>query len=127
MTRAKLAVFCEPDGFDREDGTPLVKFTKGKPKYSEMPVRLKKSGSMDIRPRPLWSPGWELTVRIKYDADQFTLNDIANLLLRVGVQVGIGEGRPDSKDSCGMGWGLFRFKAPAKSVAKPKGRKRASG
>jgi len=29
------------------------------------------------------------------------------LLARVGMQVGIGEGRPDSKNSAGMGWGLF--------------------
>jgi hypothetical protein len=28
-------------------------------------------------------------------------------MARVGLQVGIGEGRPDSKNSAGMGWGLF--------------------
>lgn len=33
--------------------------------------------------------------------------DVANLMNRVGAQVGIGEGRPDSKNSAGMGWGLF--------------------
>jgi hypothetical protein len=27
----------------------------------------------------------------------------------VGRQVGIGEGRPDSRNSCGMGWGLFEI------------------
>jgi len=27
--------------------------------------------------------------------------------MRVGQQVGICEGRPDSKNSAGMGWGLF--------------------
>jgi hypothetical protein len=29
---------------------------------------------------------------------------------RVGAQVGIGEGRPDSKNSTGMGWGTFEIK-----------------
>ena len=43
------------------------------------------------------------------DADQFSLTDITNLLSRVGAQVGIGEGRPDSKSSAGMGWGMFRL------------------
>jgi hypothetical protein len=32
-----------------------------------------------------------------------------NLLARVGMQVGIGEGRPDSRESAGIGFGLFRI------------------
>jgi len=32
-----------------------------------------------------------------------------NLLHRAGLQVGIMEGRPDSKDSCGCGWGTFKI------------------
>jgi hypothetical protein len=35
--------------------------------------------------------------------------DIANLIARVGLQVGIGEGRPDSKQSAGLGFGLFEI------------------
>ena len=50
---------------------------------------------------------WKAKIRIRYDADQFNVADISNLLARVGTQVGIGEGRPDSKNSCGMGWGTF--------------------
>jgi hypothetical protein len=41
--------------------------------------------------------------------DQFTHQDVANLMTRVGLQVGLGEGRPDSKNSAGMGWGLFQI------------------
>ena len=52
---------------------------------------------------------WKCKLRIRFDADQFTKEDIANLLARVGLQVGIGEGRPDSKKSAGMGWGLFEL------------------
>lgn len=108
MTKAKLSVFVEADGYDKSDNTALIKITKGKPKYVEHHVR-NETGVIDIRPRPMWDPGWEATVTIRYDADQFCLQDVANLLMRVGMQVGIGEGRPDSKKSCGMGWGLFEM------------------
>jgi hypothetical protein len=108
MTHAKLSLFIEPDGFDTDDGTPLVRITKGEPEYSEMAVR-NESGVCDLRPRPMWREGWEAVVRVRFDGDQFTLMDVANLLLRAGMQVGIGEGRPDSRKSCGMGWGLFKL------------------
>jgi hypothetical protein len=106
MTRAKLSLFVVADGFDKLDGTPLVKITKGKPHYVEHAVR-NESGVADIRPRPMWDEGWEAEVRLTWDADQFSTIDVANLLMRVGLQVGIGEGRPDSKNSAGMGWGTF--------------------
>jgi hypothetical protein len=35
------------------------------------------------------------------------VTDVTNLMQRVGQQVGIGEGRNDSKMSAGMGWGCF--------------------
>ncbi len=108
MTKAKLAVFVEADGFDSTDGQPLVKILKGEPFYHEMYVR-NETGVLDIRPRPMWHPGWEADVRLRFDADMFSLQDVANLLLRAGMQVGIGEGRPDSKKSAGMGWGLFEI------------------
>jgi hypothetical protein len=38
-----------------------------------------------------------------------TADDVTNLINRVGLQVGIGEGRPDSKDSAGIGLGLFEI------------------
>lgn len=109
MTRAKLSFFIEADGFDKEDGIPLVKITKGKPEYFESCVRLE-TGVVDIHARPMWREGWEAIIRVRYDADQFSSADIANLLLRAGLQVGICEGRPDSKKSNGMGWGVFDIK-----------------
>lgn len=109
MTRAKLAVFVEPDGFDRDSDDPLVKITKGEPKRKDSAVR-NSSGVVDIRPRPVWAPGWEAVIRVRYDADMLGASDVGNLLARVGMQVGIGEGRPDSKQSCGLGWGLFNIK-----------------
>ena len=38
-----------------------------------------------------------------------TEEDVVNLMARVGMQVGIGEGRPDSKASAGLGNGLFQI------------------
>jgi hypothetical protein len=104
MTLAKLSVFVEADGYD-EDGNPLVKITKGEPVYKEDVVRIQMT--TDVRARGMFREGWEAVVNVRYDADQFTAVDIANLMMRVGVQVGIGEGRPDSKTSTGMGWGTF--------------------
>ncbi len=106
MTIAKLSIFTLADGYDAVDGMPLVKITKGEPHYTEMAVR-NDSGVCDIRPRPAWSPGWEATVRIQFDADQFSPTDVINLMHRIGIQVGVGEGRPDSKESAGIGWGTF--------------------
>ena len=106
MTLAKLAVSVIADGFDQVDGVPLVRITKGTPEYTEMPVR-NETGVIDLRARPMWRPGWEAVVRIQFDEDQFSTEDVSNLMLRVGLQVGICEGRPDSKKSAGMGWGLF--------------------
>jgi hypothetical protein len=106
MTLAKLSVFVDADGLDEDDATPLIKFSKGAPHYAEHTTR-NATGVMDIRPRGMWDPGWEMKVRVKYDADVFSKEDITNLFVRVGKQVGIGAGRPDSKDSCGMGWGTF--------------------
>jgi len=108
MTLAKLSLFTLADGFDKDDASPLVKIIHGEPQYLELPVR-NASGVIDLRARPMWNPGWRADVRIRWDADQFRLDDVANLLARHGQQVGIGEGRADSKDSCGMGWGHFRI------------------
>jgi hypothetical protein len=106
MTLAKLAIFVEADGFDVDDASPLVRFTKGSPEKFESFTR-NETGVADIRVRGKWQPGWEMKLRVKYDADLFGYDDIKNLLQRVGAQVGVGAGRPDSKDSCGQGWGTF--------------------
>lgn len=105
MTVAKLAISVEPDGFE-EDGTPLVRITSGEPRQVRH-VASNSNKSTDIRARAMWNPGWEAVVRVTWDSDQFALEDVTNLLHRVGLQGGILAGRPDSKNSPGMGWGLF--------------------
>ena len=104
MTRAKLSLFIEPDGFDDTDATPLVKIV-GKPEKTIMPAR-NANGSCDLRVRPMWRE-WSVTLRVRFDEGQFSPSDVVNLLVRVGAQVGIGEGRPDSRSSNGLGHGLF--------------------
>ena len=113
-TKAKKAIFVEADGFDAVEGTPLLRLYadgKGKklsdavPRHVEHMVKLP-NGVADIRVRAMFD-NWQSKIRIRFDADMFTAADIANLMMRAGMQVGIGEGRADSPSGCGMGWGHF--------------------
>ena len=105
MTKAKMSVFIIPDGFDKADGTPLVRIDAGEPERTESLVR-NDNGSADIRIRPMWRE-WAANVTLEFDADMITPESVVNLLDRAGRQVGIGEGRPFSKNSVGQGWGTF--------------------
>lgn len=108
MTLAKLSIFVAADGFDETEGTPLVRIlSPAEPERNESMVRLA-TGVCDISVRPMWRY-WGAELRIQYDADQFTADDVRNLLARVGAQVGVCEGRPDSKSSAGCGWGTFEL------------------
>lgn len=107
MTLAKMSIFVLADGFDRDEGTPLIRLYGDPAQQVEHMVR-NATGVADIRVRAMFR-NWYSKIRVRYDADQFKSQDIANLLMRVGEQVGLGEGRPDSKASAGMGWGTFRI------------------
>ena len=50
---------------------------------------------------------WEADLTVEFDADTITAESVVNLLDRAGRQVGVGEGRPFSKNSNGQGWGTF--------------------
>jgi hypothetical protein len=105
MTLARLSVFVIQDGWDGlEPEIPLIRII-GKPKKIESMARVE-TGQPYITVRASYFP-WSAKIRIRFDADQFTIQDVSNLLARVGLQVGLGEGRPDSKNSAGLGWGLF--------------------
>lgn len=108
MTMGKMSVFVVADDFERSERTPMVHIN-GNPEMVVHHVR-NATGVADLRVRALFFP-WSATVRIEYDEDQFSTTDVANLLTRAGIQVGIGEGRPDSKSSAGMGWGTFQLAA----------------
>jgi hypothetical protein len=104
MTVAKMGVFVIAEGFDRDSGQPLVKID-GKPEMFTTYVRLA-DGSPDIKSRARWNK-WKIKLTVEFDEDMFSAGDVANLLSRVGRQVGIGAGRPYSKTSCGQDWGRF--------------------
>ncbi len=108
MTLAKLSLFVVADGPDAsEPQIPLVRII-GEPRKQEDMARVE-TGQPYVTVRAAYHD-WSAKINLRFDADQFTVQDVANLLARVGLQVGLGEGRPDSKNSAGMGWGLFEVK-----------------
>lgn len=107
MTLAKISVFILSDGLST-DGTPLIK-VDGKYDVNIAPVR-NATGVVDLRSRPLF-PEWSATVRVRFDLDLFSPDDVTNLFIRAGAQVGILEGRPDSRMSAGLGFGTFEVKS----------------
>lgn len=106
MTLGKMSIFIEADDFDAKDGTPLVKFRRGAPQMCKHPVK-NANRSTDIRVRAMWREGWKARVKVVYDPLVFSAESIANLMVYAGDRVGIGEGRPSSSRSNGMGWGQF--------------------
>ena len=119
---AKCCILALRDGFDADDRlVGIVRITRGEPEIVEMAAR-NDDGSCDIRARGVWDPGWEACLQIRYDADFFKLEGVASMLHRMGMGIGIGAGRPDSRESTGQGWGLFEIVSDA---APHKGRKAA--
>lgn len=106
MTLAKLTLFVVPDGFDQADGIPLVRIYGESHTYSARARNA--SGVIDVRVRPMYRE-WAARINIKFDQQQFSATDVVNLIARVGEQVGVGAGRPNSRMSAGCGWGLFRI------------------
>jgi hypothetical protein len=107
MTHAKMSIFIKAEGRDKIDGSPLVKIVGKKPERTELPVR-NATGVMDIRVRPMWRE-WAVNLVVTFDGDQFTDSDVMNLLARAGIQVGVGEGRPFSRESNGIDYGTWRI------------------
>lgn len=108
MTLAKMGLFVRADAVDPRDGTGLVVIEAGfLPVSTIMPVR-NATGVVDLRARAMWKE-WAATLRVQFDTDMFRLEDVVNLVARAGAQVGVGEGRADSKKSAGMGWGFYRL------------------
>jgi hypothetical protein len=113
MTLAKLSIFVEADGYDAlESQIPLIRINGVKAVKQEDMARVE-TGQPYVTVRAAYH-NWKAAVKIRWDADQFSVDDITNLLSRVGQQVGLGEGRPDSKNSAGMGWGLFTIEETKK-------------
>lgn len=107
MTMARMTVFVVQDGWDeKEPQVPLVRI-HGEPVMQTDMARTT-TGEPIIAVRAAYHD-WLAKVTLRWDDDQLHLSDICNLLQRAGAQVGIGEGRPFSKKSAGMGWGTFEL------------------
>ena len=107
MTHARMSIFIMADGFDATEGTPLVRLAAGEYEMSLLPVRLP-SGPTDIHPRPMWRE-WGAEITARYDSGQFSAEDVMNLFMRAGIQCGVGEGRPFSRSSNGLGFGTWEI------------------
>lgn len=105
MTMAKLSLFIVADGTDRDEMSPLVRLY-GDPAETYTAHTRNATGVIDIRSRPMYQR-WGCVLNIRFDRDQFTPTDVINLINRAGLQVGVCEGRPDSKSSAGLGYGIF--------------------
>jgi hypothetical protein len=116
MTKSKGLFFVQAQGFDKDDGTPLVRIQGSKAAHDTRPVRLE-SGVADLRNRPRYDK-WHAEVVIDFDADAVTATDVANLLHRAGSQVGLCEGRPGSSNSFGIGFGTFKVEGSKAKRAK---------
>lgn len=106
MTIAKLSLFIKADGADTHDGIPLTRIYG--PSRTFTAHTRNATGVVDIRSRPQYRQ-WAAKVPVMFDRTQFSATDVINLFTRVGMQVGIGAGRPDSKSSAGCGWGTFEI------------------
>lgn len=115
MTRAKLAVFVVADGPDVISQQPLIQLLSPDDPVESRMMAWNANGGADIRVRPVWTR-WAAHVVIKFDADQFTDDDVTHLLMRAGMQVGLCDGRPDSKNSAGIGAGTFRLLGPNETL-----------
>ena len=107
MTLAKMSVFTIADGCDaKEPQIPLVRIYGKSIKQEDM-ARVE-TGQPYVTVRAAYHQ-WSAKLKIRWDLDQLTAKDVSNLLMRVGQQIGIGEGRHFSKNSAGMGWGTFEI------------------
>ena len=120
MTVARQCIFLESDGYDPDDGMPIVHFSKGKPESFISFVKIGQTVNLTARPR--WRPGWEMRLRIRFDENLLKAKDIMILLRAMGKNIGVGAGRPFSKTSAGLGWGTFviDLEKPIYLDAKPK-------
>lgn len=108
MTRAKLFLFVEPEGWDADTGEGLIRIN-GTPVQDERVGKLA-TGVADILTRARFDE-WSCQIKIKWDSDALQAVDVINLLARAGVHVGVGAGRPGSSNSAGIGMGTFEVQS----------------
>jgi hypothetical protein len=97
MADARQMFFVEPDDRDTT-GIDCVRI-EGTPYMRTDTVRLSK-GVADLRYRPEFR-NWSCTLKISYDEDLISGSQLVNLFLRAGLQVGIGDWRPEKDGDFG--------------------------
>lgn len=105
MVLARGIIHVAPDGFDKGDGTELVRIEGDGPHMREDMVRIA-MGTADLRYRGEFRT-WRAMVPVRFNANLVTVEQLLNLFTLAGLHVGIGEGRPGAPKNS-MGWGLFR-------------------
>lgn len=111
MTRAKMAIFIDQDGLDARDLTPIVRIIGEARMYESVGRTSGMNQGPVLQFRPMYNP-WKVVLRIRYDGDMLDGQSVYNLVHRAGIQIGVGEGRPFSKRSNGIGFGLFTPRTP---------------
>ncbi|HSH84366.1 MAG TPA: hypothetical protein VK979_04320 [Guyparkeria sp.] len=115
MTQARGVLRVLHDGAD-SDGIELVKIWGDGPHMREDMVRLGDAkGTADIRYRGEFRE-WFAVIRVRYNANVISEEQLLNLFALAGLHVGIGEGRPGAPKNT-MDWGTFRL-ADAKEMKK---------
>lgn len=105
MTVARGAFHVVPDDQDKE-GNPLVKI-QGHPTPREDMVRLE-TGVADIRYRGEFKV-WSCKLRVRYNANVISPEQLVNLLNTAGFAVGVGEWRPSAPQSKSGSFGTFHI------------------
>jgi hypothetical protein len=122
MTSMKRAIFVNGQGRDFRDERELLRIST-EPTTAIEYVRIG-MGQTTIVARPRWDE-WEIEAEIMFDADAIDADSLHNLVVRAGLLIGVGEGRPDSKKSNGTGNGRFeviRAEHISKAKAKANGK-----
>lgn len=108
MTQAKRLLWVPGQEASTAGSGLLLEIKKSKPRMREDMVRQPpRTGTFVPRWRPEFPPGWQIEVPIVIkDTNVLSPDSVVNLLARAGLQVGLGEGRPE-KDGA-MDFGMFR-------------------
>lgn len=116
MVMARGCIFVEPDGEDAE-GVDLVRIEGDGPHMREDMVRIS-MGTSDIRYRGEFRK-WRANIRVRYNANIITPEQLINLFNLAGMHCGIGEGRPSAPKTT-MDWGMFHVATEEEARAIPK-------
>ena len=122
MKAARGVIFVKYDG-RAEDGTALVHINGDGPHMRRDMVRIA-MGTADIRYRGEFRDWW-VSIRVKYNANILTAEQLVNLFSLAGHHVGVGEGRPGAPKNT-MDWGLFHVGSEEEIAQLEAGRKDAA-